>query len=118
MNCAITIQPSGEVLLSRWSGADEADPVLGSFLSYLSKSIANQPEHIKQIDTDFVRRIQDVINGWTVFAHLSFIAQLELLNVQVEALRQKILLDTQKRMQPSDWQQSVNWRLVLSRKLI
>jgi antitoxin PrlF len=58
-----TIQPGGEVLLSRLGGSDEADPVLGNFLSFLSKSIASHPDQIKLIDTEFVQRIQGLTHG-------------------------------------------------------
>jgi antitoxin PrlF len=56
------IQPSGEVLLTRFGSSGEADPVLGSFLNFLSQSIASHPDQIKLIDTDFVQRIQGLVS--------------------------------------------------------
>lgn len=58
-----TIRPSGEVVLSRVEITKEDDPVLGQFLEFLSHDIANHPERLQPLDTDFVQRLRSLTDG-------------------------------------------------------
>ena len=55
-----TIQPDGNVLLSR-SDIDEADPVLDNFLGFLSIDIKHNPQHVKAMSPELVARIQNLV---------------------------------------------------------
>ncbi|RFC37232.1 MAG: antitoxin PrlF [Candidatus Nitrotoga sp. SPKER] len=55
-----TIRPGGEVVLTRVDASAGDDPVLGQFLGFLARDIANHPEHLQTIDTNFVQRIQSL----------------------------------------------------------
>lgn len=57
-----TIQPDGNVLLSRADMNDE-DPVLGSFLSFLASDIQKHPEYIRAATPELVSRIQGLVGG-------------------------------------------------------
>jgi len=57
-----TIQPDGNVLLSRADTNDE-DPVLGSFLSFLASDIKKHPEHIRAATPELVSRIQRLVGS-------------------------------------------------------
>ena len=58
-----TIRPGGEVVLSRVETAEEDDPVLGQFLDFLSRDIANHPERLQSIDAGFVQRLRVLTCG-------------------------------------------------------
>lgn len=58
-----SIRPGGEVVLTRAERADEADPVLGQFLGFLSRDIASHPERLQGIDATFVQRLQSLTGG-------------------------------------------------------
>lgn len=55
-----SIRPDGEVVLSRAETTEGNDPVLGQFLGFLARDIANHPERLKAMDADFVQRIQSL----------------------------------------------------------
>ena len=55
-----TIQPDGNVLLSRVD-MYEADPVLDNFLSFLANDIKNNPQHVKAVSHELVARIQSLV---------------------------------------------------------
>lgn len=57
-----TIQPDGNVLLSRADMHDE-DPVLGSFLSFLASDIQKHPEHLRVATPELVSRIQGLVGS-------------------------------------------------------
>lgn len=57
-----TIQPDGNVLLSR-ADMDGEDPVLGSFLSFLANDIQQHPERLKAATPELVSRIQGLVGG-------------------------------------------------------
>lgn len=57
-----TIQPDGNVLMSRVD-PDEADPVLGSFLSFLANDMQANPQRLKAATPELVSRIQSLIDG-------------------------------------------------------
>ena len=58
-----TIRPGGEVVLTRAESTEEDDPVLGAFLGFLSRDIANHPERLQTIDASFVQRLQSLTGG-------------------------------------------------------
>jgi antitoxin PrlF len=58
-----TIRPDGEVVLSRASSAEGDDPVLGQFLGFIARDIANHPERLQVVDSGLVRRIQSLVGG-------------------------------------------------------
>ena len=59
-----TIRPNGEVVLSRAPVADESsDPVLGQFLGFLSRDIAQHPERLQALDGAFLQRLQSLTAG-------------------------------------------------------
>ena len=58
-----TIRPGGEVVLTRAESAEEDDQVLGQFLGFLSRDIANHPERLQTIDASFVQRLQSLTGG-------------------------------------------------------
>jgi antitoxin PrlF len=55
------IRASGEVVLTRVTEAEEGDdPVLGAFLAFLARDIAQQPDRLKPLDRTFVQRLQSL----------------------------------------------------------
>lgn len=56
-----TIRPSGEVVLTRAEVAEKDDPLLGQFLGFLARDMANHPERIQSVDTALVQRIQSLV---------------------------------------------------------
>lgn len=57
-----TIQSDGNVLLSR-ADQDEADPVLGNFLTFLAHDIQQNPQHLEAVTPDLVSHIQNLVDG-------------------------------------------------------
>lgn len=57
------VRPSGEVVLARSEASESDDPVLGQFLGFLARDIANHPEHLQAIDASFVQRLQSLTSG-------------------------------------------------------
>ena len=57
-----TIRPSGEVVLTRASASEGEDPVLGQFLGFLARDIAEHPERLQAIDASFVQRLQSLVS--------------------------------------------------------
>lgn len=58
-----TIRPNGEVVLKRATPNGVDDPVLGAFLSFLARDMANHPERLQPIDTGLDQRIQSLVSG-------------------------------------------------------
>ncbi len=56
------IQPTGEVVLTR-ADAGEDDPVLGKFLEFLARDIAEHPERLKPIDMGLIQRGRELTAG-------------------------------------------------------
>ena len=56
-----TIRPSGEVVLTRAEASESDDPVLGQFLTFLARDMANHPERLQALDAGFVERLQSLI---------------------------------------------------------
>lgn len=57
-----SIRPSGEVVLTKATGSAE-DPVLGKFLNFLAKDIAQHPGHLQAVNIGFVERIRSLVDG-------------------------------------------------------
>jgi antitoxin PrlF len=60
------IHPGGEVVLSRVEITEEDDPVLGRFLGFLSRDIANHPKRLQTVDASFVQRVHSLVGGLEV----------------------------------------------------
>lgn len=58
-----TIRPGGEVVMARVEAAEDNDPVLGEFLSFLSRDIARHPARLQTIDADLMQRLHDLTAG-------------------------------------------------------
>jgi antitoxin PrlF len=58
-----SIRPNGEVVLSRAEVSETDDPVLGQFLGFLSRDIAEHPEQLQALDASFVQRMQSLTTG-------------------------------------------------------
>ena len=57
-----SIRPSGEVVLTK-AAAENEDPVLGRFLDYLAKDLAQHPDRLQVVDAGLVKRIQSLVDG-------------------------------------------------------
>jgi len=57
-----TIEADGKVTISRVQ-EPENDPILGQFLNFIAKDIAQNPQHIKAISPDLVERIRVLVDG-------------------------------------------------------
>jgi antitoxin PrlF len=55
-----TVLADGQVLLSR-ADANEGDPVLDQFLSFLARDLSQNPEQITAINNDLVDRIRGLV---------------------------------------------------------
>lgn len=55
-----TIQADGQVMLSR---ADEEDPAIDQFLSFLAQDIKSNPQRLGLVDSDLAGRIQSLVSG-------------------------------------------------------
>lgn len=58
-----SIRPNGEVVLSRAEVSEADDPVLGQFLSFLARDMAEHPERLQALDAGFVQRLQSLTTG-------------------------------------------------------
>jgi antitoxin PrlF len=58
-----SIRPNGEVVLSRAEVSETHDPVLGQFLGFLSRDIAEHPDRLQVLDASFVQRLQSLTMG-------------------------------------------------------
>jgi len=56
-----TIRPSGEVVLTRAESSAGDDPVLGQFLGFLARDIANHPERLQAADFGLVQRLRSLV---------------------------------------------------------
>jgi antitoxin component of MazEF toxin-antitoxin module len=65
----MTVVGDGQVLVSaaapakRKAKADEADPVMDSFLQFLEREMTENPQDIVAADTDQLRRIAKLVKG-------------------------------------------------------
>ena len=58
-----SIRPGGEVVLSRATDVEAADPALGAFLGFLAHDISQHPERLEAVDADLVQRLQALTAG-------------------------------------------------------
>jgi antitoxin PrlF len=61
-----TIRSGGEVVLTRVEvpGAGEADdPVLGQFLGFLARDMAEHPERLQAVDGGLAERLRSLVGG-------------------------------------------------------
>ena len=58
-----TIRPGGEVVLTRAEGSEGDDPVLGQFLGFLARDIADHPERLQAVDARLVQRLRSLVGG-------------------------------------------------------
>jgi antitoxin PrlF len=56
-----TLRSNGEVLLSRANTAEEDDPVLGRFLSFLSGDMDSNPTRLSAVGSNLQSRIQNLV---------------------------------------------------------
>lgn len=56
-----TIRPGGEVVLTRADASAGDDPVLGRFLSFLARDIADHPERLQAVDAGLVKRLNSLV---------------------------------------------------------
>ncbi len=54
------------VVLGRRADADEEDPVLGRFLGFLARDMAQHPDRLRAVDSDLVDRIQSLVKDVVV----------------------------------------------------
>lgn len=57
------IRPGGEVVLTRVEALEADDPLLGQFLVFLARDIANHPQRLQAVDSQFLQRIQSLVGG-------------------------------------------------------
>jgi antitoxin PrlF len=57
-----SIRSDGEVVLTRAEVSGE-DPVLGQFLGFLAREIADHPERLQALDTGLVQHLQSLVGG-------------------------------------------------------
>jgi antitoxin PrlF len=55
-----TIQPNGEVILSR-ADSLKPDPALEQFLNFLAQDIQKNPQHLQSLTTELVNRVQSLV---------------------------------------------------------
>jgi antitoxin PrlF len=55
------IRPNGEVVLTRADAVQGNDPVLGQFLAFLAKDLADHPEQLQPVNAEFAQRIQSLV---------------------------------------------------------
>lgn len=54
------IRLNGEVVLTRAGASEGDDPVLGQFLGFLARDVANHPERLQALDGSFVQRLRSL----------------------------------------------------------
>jgi len=57
-----SIRPGGEVVLTRAAAGDE-DPVLGEFLRFLARDMADHPQRLRGLDAGLVRRLDKLVGS-------------------------------------------------------
>ena len=56
-----SVRPGGEVVLTRVDPSGSEDPVLGKFLGFLARDMAQHPERLQSVDVAFVQRLQSLV---------------------------------------------------------
>jgi len=57
---------SETVTLAKRAPADDADPVIGSFLAFVARDLIAHPERLRQLPASLVKRAQTLTAGMTV----------------------------------------------------
>jgi antitoxin PrlF len=60
-----SLRDSGEVVISRTELAEQGDPVLAAFLSFLETDLQRHPERLKPVTQTTQRRIRQLTKGVT-----------------------------------------------------
>ena len=55
-----TIRSDGEVVLTRARVSEDEDPAIGAFLDFLARDMADHPQRLQAVDTEFARRVQSL----------------------------------------------------------
>lgn len=58
-----TVRSNGEVVLTRAEVLQDDDPVMGQFLVFLARDIADHPERLRAINSDLVQRLNSLVSG-------------------------------------------------------
>lgn len=58
-----SVQPDGAVLLTRATQGEVDDPILAHFLQFLAHDIEVHPDHVHQIDANWLQRVQSLVHG-------------------------------------------------------
>ena len=53
----------GKVVITRAESSLQEDPVMGAFLGFLAKDIAQRPERVKALDAGFADRLRALTHG-------------------------------------------------------
>lgn len=57
-----TIQPNGKVWISRVDQTEQ-DPVIGEFLSFLTRDMEKNAQHLQSIGSDLLNNVQSLVSG-------------------------------------------------------
>ncbi len=55
------VQDNGSVVLQR--AGEDGDPVLGTFLEFLARDIAEHPQHVGAVDAGLAKRMRSLTKG-------------------------------------------------------
>jgi len=55
-----TVQPNGQVVITR---GEDHDPALDAFLQFLARDITEHPQHLQSVDANLVKRINSLVSG-------------------------------------------------------
>lgn len=58
-----TVRANGEVVLTRADAGTGEDPVLGEFLGFLARDMADHPERLRALDASLVARLQGLVGS-------------------------------------------------------
>lgn len=61
-----SIRSNGEVVLSRSDRSEVDDPVLGAFLEFLARDLADHPERLEVVDQSFMDRIFSAVGDFDI----------------------------------------------------
>lgn len=64
-----SVQPDGAVVLSRITGKESSDPVLGHFLQFLAKDMEAHPRHLQAVDVKWLQRMKALVRGVKIDLH-------------------------------------------------
>ncbi len=56
-----TIKPDGQVVVSRADQAEENDPLLGQFLTFIARDIKRNPNHLQAISSNLVSHVRSLV---------------------------------------------------------